>query len=205
MYFRLEKISLQLEGLGVTHLSYYPVMLRRLANNKDIQPLKTFVDVVEPLNEYQRWPDFKEERGYTLKSYSPYTRVMDAAQPESVKARKFTELVKSIDADASVIKLDLLKAQLYVWKRNHRLLLPLINKSPVLEEVKELSMILSELAFVGIEAIDYIGSNTKPSDTWIKSSQKTIEDASVSAGQVKIAISGAIEMLVENAIEITPQ
>jgi hexosaminidase len=68
MYRRLEKISIQLEELGLTHEKNYEMMLRRLANSRDISALKTLVDVLEPVEDYKR-----HGKGNILTSYGPYS------------------------------------------------------------------------------------------------------------------------------------
>ena len=49
MYKRLDVISFHLEELGLTHIKNYEMMLRRLTNNNDTEPLKTLIDVIEPV------------------------------------------------------------------------------------------------------------------------------------------------------------
>ena len=48
--------AVHLEELGVTHRSNYLPMLKRLAGDTDVKPLKVLADVMEPahLKHYQR-------------------------------------------------------------------------------------------------------------------------------------------------------
>ena len=83
MYRRLEKINLQLEEHGLTHIKNYEMLLRRLCGSYDITHLKILVDVIEPLKGYQRG----HYKNYT--SFSPMSRIVDAALPDSKTARDF--------------------------------------------------------------------------------------------------------------------
>src|SRR5260221_14668945 len=58
MYARLHAISAQLEWLGLTHRSYYPQMLRRVAGRgaapEQLTALRTLTDGDEPVKDYTR-------------------------------------------------------------------------------------------------------------------------------------------------------
>src|SRR6266850_1225530 len=54
MYRRLAVTSVRLEEVGLTHEKNQAMLLRRLAQGRDIGPLQTLVSVVEPVKEYRR-------------------------------------------------------------------------------------------------------------------------------------------------------
>lgn len=54
MYRRLDVISFRLEELGIQHIKNQDMLIRRLSNDLDTQPLKIFIDVVEPVKGYER-------------------------------------------------------------------------------------------------------------------------------------------------------
>ena len=54
MYRRLEVVSRELDWVGVTHHSSYPLMLARLAGMHSPETLETLADVVEPVKHYER-------------------------------------------------------------------------------------------------------------------------------------------------------
>ena len=133
------------------HIKNYPMMLRRLTNNHDISNLKTLVDVLEPVKRYTR-----HRQGVKYRQHSPYTRVVDAARPDSKIGREFENLAASYLKDKSKEKLEVLKGMLYVWRDNHAKLLETIKVSPILKEIEPISRNLSELATVGIEALNLL-------------------------------------------------
>src|SRR5687767_10221718 len=75
MYRRLAVTSVRLEEVGLTHEKNQTMLLRRLAQGRDIGPLQTLVSVVEPVKEYRR----NQQRPQTM--LSPLTGLIDAARP----------------------------------------------------------------------------------------------------------------------------
>jgi hexosaminidase len=199
MYERLETTSLDLEWLGITHVKNYDMMLRRLTLGADITPLKTLTDIIEPLNEYQRWGDFKDNNGFTLKSYSPYTRVMDAANPDPGVARKFTKSITQYVLNPTEISKQEIYSQLLTWKKNQDKLQLLIDFSPVPQEIESLSNDLSSLSTIGIESLDYISTHSAPSAKWLEESRDKISKSRKPRGQTKLMIVDGVELLFKKA------
>jgi len=193
MYRRLEIISFRLEEVGLTHEKNYVMMLRRLTNNTDISALKTLVDVIEPVKIYTRG----QQREYT--SYSPLTRVVDAARPDAKTARLFRNLVDSllVDNGKGNGNLDMVKIYLSHWKNNHAQLRQTIKKSPVLKEIETLSEDLSTMADIGLESFQYLENEHKAESTWIASSLELLEKAKAPRGQTELMVLSAIERLVK--------
>ncbi|OYV86595.1 MAG: beta-hexosaminidase, partial [Ignavibacteriae bacterium 37-53-5] len=95
MYRRLKGVSLELESLGLTQIKNQAMMIRRLAAGRDPAPLTNLVNVVVPVELYAR----ATTRHYT--SYSPLTRVVDAAVPDPEVARNFAFMVDDLVSQAS--------------------------------------------------------------------------------------------------------
>jgi len=193
MYRRLDIISYNLEELGITHIKNYRMMLRRLTNNNDILPLKTLIDVIEPVKIYQRNAQF--EGTYT--SHSPLTRVVDAARPDQQIAREFNKLVDGYNRDQGDISA--IKNYLKSWKSNHIKLERLIKKSPILKEIQPISKKLEEASTIGLQAIEYIESNKKPSYFWNQKVMKVLKDCKKPVAQTEIMVITGIEKLVQKA------
>ncbi len=193
MYRRLEIISFRLEEAGLTHEKNYYMMLRRLTGNTDISALKTLTDIIEPVKIYTRG----QQRKYT--SYSPLTRVVDAARPDARIARQFRNLVDSLVSNVSNGNGNLESAKNYltIWKNNHLQLGQTIKQSPVLKEIETLSQDLSNSAAIGLEAFHYLENQQKADSTWIKNSMEVLKNASAPRGQSELMILSAIEKLVK--------
>ena len=194
MYRRLETTSFHLEELGLLHRKNYEMMLRRLTNNHNISPLKTLVDVVEPVKIYTR---HRQGKKYT--SYSPYTRVVDAARPESMTARHFANLVDKYISDPKNPDATELILQLSVWQENHRQLVEIIKVSPVLKEIKSISADLEALSRLGLEAAKALIKNKTLKKKVLENSNKLFENAKKPRGQVELMIVPSIQKLVAAA------
>lgn len=70
------------------------MLLRLMATTENIEPLKTLVSLVEPVEEYQR------TRAHPATMLTPLTRLIDAARPDSAAARRFAALVDGMLSDA---------------------------------------------------------------------------------------------------------
>ncbi len=114
MYRRLDVISYKLENLGLMHIKNQKMMIRRLAGNHDISALTNFINVVEPVKDYNR---NRYRPDYT--SFAPLTRVVDAAVPDAETARNFRNTVDDFLNNTSDNSLsDIIKQQLILWKNN---------------------------------------------------------------------------------------
>lgn len=194
MYRRLARISLQLEEHGLTHEKNYDMMLRRLAGGGQIAALKHFVDVIEPVKVYNR------NRLRQHNSYSPLTRVVDAARPDAAAARDFRNLVDRYLASRGSNHIDAqIKSWLALWQENHSELSKTIQASPMLVEIESLSKDLSEISRLGLEALTLLQGNQKASESWKQASLEALQKAKEPRGQVELMVVAAIEKLVHAA------
>ena len=194
MYRRINIINFQLEELGITSIKNQGMMLRRLTNNKDVTALKTFIDVVEPLKIYER-----HGQGAVYTQQSPYTRVVDAAFPESETARLFNKLLDNFIMNKNKSDADKIIKQLSIWTENHKKLVKTIEESPILKEIEPASLNLSKISQTGLEAVELILSGNTADNDWITKNKIILNDAKKSYGQIEITIIPGIEKLI-NAV-----
>ncbi len=189
MYRRLEKMSFQLEELGLLHKKNQFMMLKRLVNNRDITLLKVLVDVLEPVK------DYLEYRPDHLTQQSPMTRTVYATEPDSTTARKFKKMVDDYLSMPNQQTGDI-EDLLIQWAENHTKLSPIIAVSPILKEIEPLSKNLSEIAKTGLHILEYV-KQQKPAEkpSIIKEWQSRIEKAKQPYAQAEIIIVSAIEKL----------
>ena len=193
MYRRLEIIGFQLEELGLLHRKNYEMMLRRLAGDQDIATLKIFVDIVEPVKIYQR-----HFQGVKYFSYSPYTRVVDAARPESKTARRFTLLIDDFLKNNSTKALKEIRHWLEIWLMNHDTLKLIIRNSPVLKEIESMSQDLTQCSQIALTAVDLITKGKKADPRWTRESEKVLMQAKMPRGQVELMIIEPIVRLLKH-------
>ncbi|MES2731161.1 MAG: family 20 glycosylhydrolase, partial [Bacteroidota bacterium] len=199
MYRRLGLVSVQLEELGLTHLKNVDMLLRRMVQGTEVTPLRTLVNVIEPVKEYAR----SQMADYT--SFSPLTRAVDAASPDSDQARLFAKAVdawlesqiqQSVNntfknkhtAEATETVDELLDYQLKQWQANHDQLKTIIARAPVLQEISTLSEDLSTIAGIGLEALNYIRSGKAVPANWLETSRKRLDEAKKPRGQAILVV-----------------
>lgn len=159
MYRRLEVINLQLEETGLQHIKNREMMMRRLCNGSNIEPLKTLADAVEPLKGYHRHGSLR----YTTEF--PLSRVVDVAladAPDFVKFRlNYNEFIKTKSKESYSKMMDLLEK----WSNNQLSFNSLASINPALNEVLPLSNNLTELASITRKLLVQLNSGMKNNST----------------------------------------
>ncbi len=191
MYRRLGPVSIELEELGLLHLTNPGMLLRRLAGDMRIEPLQVLAEAVEPLKNYRR----HGQAAYT--SLSPFTRFVDACAPESLAARGFRKKVDRFLVGKDPVLGREIGEALAFWKANHVQVLPLIAASPALREVEPLSLGLARACEVGLEALDRIVKVQTPAAAWAEEKGKILAEAAKPAAHAELAILPAVTKLVE--------
>ncbi len=199
MYTRLHAIGTGLEWLGLTHRTYYPQMLRRIAgpsaSPEELAALRTLADVVEPVKDYTREATAPAEPT----SATPLNRLVDAVPLESETARRFGELVDKFvvglchEADGEAR----LRAQLAAWRDNDAKLQPLARRSFLVKEVAASSQDLSTLGAAGLAALDFIRKGGAAPDDWKTQQLAAIEQIKQPKTQLLLMPAPAVQRLVE--------
>jgi hexosaminidase len=198
MYKRLDNVSLLMEEYGLRHLTFQPKILRILTNGRPIEDLRVFVNVVKPLEGYER-NNFKKYGGNRYFQYSPHTLVVDAAVADPKPARDLNKLIDVYLSTHNQQDLKEIKERLIILKDNHDKLLPVINNSPILKEIEPLSQNLSDLAAAGLDALNYIENKKSADSDWIKNADLVLNKSLIPYGKVQIAIVSGIKKLAQMA------
>ncbi len=192
MYRRLDVTSRRLEEVGLQHERNRPVMLRRLCQCRDIEPLEVLLGAIEPVKVYNRGRLKKHTQ------FSPLTRMVDAAWPDAIPARQFRWTVDRLLEGGFDNRQEMEKAaaQLTSWRENHARLLPTIDSSPGLAEIEPMSAALSEVAAVGLAGLTAGGAGRLPEDGWLQQQLARLEGAGESHGQTELVILEPVTRLV---------
>jgi hexosaminidase len=203
MYARMVSISDQLDWLGLTHHSNYPLMLRRIAGTNDIAAVRTLADLIEPVKDYTR----EETASAVPTSQTPLNRMVDAARAESDTAREFANMVDAfLSHRASDTALGPeIRAALRAWQVNAVELQPVLERSFLLKEVAPVSQDLAAVSSAGLAALDYLQSNAQPADTWKSEQLAMLDQAKKAKAQVLLMLVGPIQRIVEAAAAQSPQ
>ena len=191
MYRRLGPTSLALEELGLLHLKNQDMLLRRIAGQSQIGPLKVLAEAVEPLKEYAR----HSQAEYT--SLSPFTRFVDACAPESMPARAFRTKVGLFLAGKDPVQGAALMDIMTGWKDNHPLILPILAASPGLGEIEPLSFNLARACAIGIEALGVLMKGEGRPAAWAEQRNNALAEAAKPAAHAELAVVKAIGKLVD--------
>jgi hexosaminidase len=149
MYRRMALVSEKLNDDGLEHNSFTLAMLQRMSGNANPEALEVLAAVVQPPKGYER----EELKQYTV--FSPLNELVDAVAPESETGRKFSQLASLIVAGkATPQQWQEARTWLELWRDNDAKLAPSLKGSDLTAELAPLSRSLSQVAVVGLQALD---------------------------------------------------
>ena len=194
MYARLAVLSPWLQNYGLHHISSTERMLERMAGDGDPKALKILASAVQPPQNYQRG----RRREYT--SATPLNRLVDAISPESVAARRFNDVVHAIvDGKASNAQWQEARRWLVLWRDNDARLQPSLAKSDLTSELAPVSQTLSQVATIGLEALDCLANHRSLDGASAQSSLQTIQQAEKPQAALRDMVAPPVELLVRAA------
>lgn len=192
MYRRMDRVSLWLEELGLQHERNRPMMLRRLCQCRNTEPLEVLLGAIEPVKVYNRGRLRKHTQ------FSPLTRMVDAAWPDAAPAREFRWTVQrligggfSVDADFEAAR-----TQLVRWRDNHSALDSIFNAAPALADIEPMSRTLAEVSTIGLEALTVAREHEPASEAWLEYRLARLDSARESHGQTELVIVDSVVDLV---------
>lgn len=200
MYRRLAYTSLELESLGLRHVSGPETMLRRIAgpaNDAELESLLRLMRLVEPLSLGQHVRVFRP-----LVTH-PLVRPGDIARPDPAEARALSARVDAVlsgSANASVYA-DSLSRELAGWTDMARSVSALAKRTPLVDGADSAAALIAQLGAVGNEAISYLARGDKPSAEWSANALRLVRRAESPVGLLKVSIGSAIQKLVSAATD----
>jgi hexosaminidase len=192
MYRRLDRLSLMLEELGLQHERNRPMMLRRLCQCRDVAALEVLLGAIEPVKIYDRGR-LREQT-----QLSPLTRMVDAAWPDAVPARRFRSTVNRLIDSGFTVEIDLeaARSELLGWRANHAVLEPVLRSTPALTEMEPVSENLRDVAAIGLDALEVATSGEVPGAEWLRPRLERLQTAREPQGQTELMIVDPVTRLV---------
>ncbi len=191
MYRRLPKVSRDLEELGLMHIRYADVLIRRMARSENTLPLQTLRAVIGPLQGYKR-----HGQGIAYSTETPLTRLPDIAIPDPTMPREFAAAVDLHIAKADVMQSLVIRNWLELFKNNHHSIEHQAETAPAMRAVLPISQQLQALSVVGIGLLDMLEKGE--ADAQRKEGyQKTITQARTPVQECEILIVDPIQRLFE--------
>jgi hexosaminidase len=179
MYRRLERTSVRLAGLGLSHRSTPDAMLKRLAGDQPVEPLRLLASLVEPVKRYGRM----DLRAYT--QATPLDRFVDAVPPESEMGRLLAGAVAGY-LDTTGDKPPLRPTLEHI--RQVREVVPLLVGNPKLAELRTLPKDIEALALIAHKCLDYQLNRWPVSRSWVNESWLLMDEMEKPRGEVQLAI-----------------
>jgi hexosaminidase len=196
MYQRLGVVSVQLEALGLRHLSQEDAGLRELAGTEHIDELRVFASALEPVGFHERYDQQKTSQLTVL------DRFVDAVRPDPPSRYEMERLThdflnepKTNTADRDALKrwFEAMAASVPAVERQ-------MKQSPLLAEVEVRAQQLPGLGTTGLEAISFLSSGTKAPVGWKVRKLAEIEAVRKPAGIVRFTFVDPLAALV-NAVQ----
>lgn len=194
MYSRMNDLSRKLEYLGLTHVSNYSASLKRMSGTDQVVELGVLGEVVEPVKDYTRM----DTAPALVNASTPLNRMVDAAEPESEKAREFSLLVDEYvkGGSSDLRSASQIRSQLEQWKSLDPKLEPTLEKSYLMKELRPIAQNLSALAAVGLQALDYLQNGSRPPEGWASNQAGLIKNSQKANADLLLMVVSPIEKLV---------
>ena len=216
MYQRLRQISLELEDVGLTHISGPEKLRRNLADSLHPEALDLLASVLTPVTFGQRY------HGQHTNGYTSLDRLVDAVAPDPParqaiagdvdaivgKAKLPTPPAKGPNTDGDVPQgfppergpaMASLRRSFLAWQRDTPELLALSRQTPRLNDMGPLAVQLGQMGAMGMQALAYLDAHTPAPAAWTQQSLGTLDQAEKGDALVRFAFLASMRKLVEAA------
>jgi hexosaminidase len=194
MYRRLSPVSIQLEGVGLTHEGHAYHMLRLLAGRRGVQPLHDLLAVTMPVSFGQR----SRIQGTTR--LTPLARLIDAARPDPWSRSQLNRLAAEVVRTGATGARDQLRRAFGEWKPLAAAVAALGDSLPLARDGEPAARALTPLADLGLQALDYLGSGNAPAG-WKAAAKASLEELARPQGMLRLAGVEAVQLLVDGVTQ----
>jgi hexosaminidase len=193
MYRRLPPVSIELEGLGLTHLSSEDLALRALAGSDNIDALRTVASVLEPVSFSDRSQTQRTDQLTAL------DRFVDAVRPDPPSRYWFESAVKRLLNDPKGDTED--STALTKWFAQLSEAIPAaqaqIQASPRLSELSTRANQLSELTEMGQQSLQYLAGGKKAPADWKTKKEQMLDEIKRPSALVRFTLLPAMSDLLQ--------
>jgi len=130
-----------------------------------------------------------------FQTFTPLTRLADATPPESRVAREFEFIIDELISGKTDVIQDI-KDYLLLWIENHPNYVNLVERVPILKESAKLSLDLSNISKIGLQALS---ASVKHTEDWKHNAFTTLDAASASHMECELKVVEPIRKLVRNS------
>jgi hexosaminidase len=196
MYRRLRLASLELEDVGLNHLSGPEKLRRDIAGNGHPEALDVFASVLEPVSFGDR-----EDAQHT-DAYTSLNRLVDAvvADPPARQqiAREVDALVDHAPGSSPPAAIHL-RQRFESWQQAAPVIQAWALRSGRLSDVADRARQFNALAQTGLEALAYLDMHATPPAAWLDAQKAILADAQKPSAYFRFVFLPALQKLVETA------
>lgn len=200
MYRRLATTSLELDELGVEHISNPERGFRQITGG-DPAALRLFASVVQPVDFHER---YEEQHTSPL---TPMTNVVDFTVPDPLSrlcfANEVAAYLRSLSSSVGTQQRDAarnaLQKTFHAWLDAAQTLDGQAMNEPRLATIAQRRKQWVELATAGLEAIDFIESGRHVSESWMRSRESLVTQSAEPKELVDFVILGSLNELFQAA------
>jgi hexosaminidase len=193
MYRRLIPVSLELESLGLTHLESEGAGLRALSGTENIDALRTFASVLEPVSFGVR------AHLQHTDQLTPLDSFVDAVRPDPPSRHWFEVTVKRLLADPRGDTADRIALAARFTQLSETV--PVVRQqmlaSPRLAEVSGRADQLLQLTTMGQEALQYLANGQKAPAVWTQKQLQILEEIEKPSALIRFTLLPAIGDMVK--------
>jgi hexosaminidase len=197
MYRRLIPVSIELEGLGLTHIESEDAGLRELTGTDNIDALRTVASVLEPVSFSDRARTQRTDQLTALDLF------VDAVRPDPPSRHWFESAVKRFLNNPKGDTED--STALAEWFKQLSEAVPAakpqIQASPRLTEVSTRANQLLELTEMGQQALQYLAGGHKAPAGWKAKQEQMLDEIKRPSALVRFTLLPAISDLVQTVPE----
>lgn len=195
MYHRLDATSIELETLGLRHLTSEDAGLRSLAGTDQIDALRTFAEAFEPVSFGER---YQQQHTSQL---TPLTNFVDAVVPDPpVKHRlEAAALLMTQQADAANASTGsaVLTTYFESVKASVEPVEAIFPSAPRLKPLSLRARQLAALSQIGLQAVQYLSNHQTAPAGWKASSLQQLSEAKKPSAMVRFVFQDTLTRLVE--------
>ena len=202
MYRRLRVASLELEDVGLTHISGPQKLRRNLMSSLDPEPLEVMASVMEPVSFHDRY------QGQKTDGLTSLDRLVDAVVADPPARQTIAAEVNAVvdpshagDRAAAAMRL---RRRFMQWQQAAPVLEAWAHRSVRLSDTEDRARQFGALAEVGLESLAYLETHAQPAAGWQDSQMAVIAEAEKYSALVRFVFLPDLRKLVEAAAKGGP-
>lgn len=193
MYRRLRIASLELEDVGLEHITGVERLRRNLMGSTCTEALDTFASVLEPVSFGER------EDGQHTDGYTALDRLVDVTVADPPARQEIAAEVDAVVDSHSATAAAALKHRFERWQEAAPQLQAWTERSARLSDTGARVQQLAALAQLGLDSLAYLHAHTPAPAGWLDLQEAVLKDAAQPSALVRFVCLPALQKLAEAA------